>query len=118
MGSSIPWADYQLRPNCCIAMAVVCYGVCPHSQYKAPELFNNHEEECRAALQVVEDLLLGPLGMKTLDPGDWNYRGDYFMADSSDFHTAKGFNYHQGPVFLLYYFSYCLRNGFGHLAFI
>ncbi|KNC81810.1 hypothetical protein SARC_05895, partial [Sphaeroforma arctica JP610] len=83
-GSTQKYTDYQLRPNVCIALAV------------APEMFKpEHAQQC---IEVVEQVLLGPLGMATLDPSDWNYRGDYDNAnDSADFHIAKGLNYHQGP---------------------
>ncbi|XP_037537913.1 glycogen debranching enzyme [Nematolebias whitei] len=86
-GASSPWCDYQLRPNFTIAMVV------------APELFSI--EKAWKALDLVEKKLLGPLGIKTLDPDDMVYCGVYDNAlDNDNYNLAKGFNYHQGPEWL------------------
>jgi glycogen debranching enzyme len=85
--SGKPYEDYQLRANFPIAMAV------------APDLFT--PSKALHALSLVDSVLLGPTGVATLDPSDLNYRPNYNNSeDSTDFATAKGRNYHQGPEWL------------------
>jgi len=85
--ASKPWADFQLRPNFVVAMAV------------APEMFN--PSNAWYALQMAVRHLLGPLGMKSLDQSDWAFRADYKnFEDGEDPSVAHGFNYHQGPEWL------------------
>lgn len=84
VGASKAHGDYQFRPNLVVAMAV------------APEMFNR--EHAYVALSLVGKYLLGPLGLKTLDPEDPEYRGNYHNSDDSNDPTvAHGANYHQGP---------------------
>jgi glycogen debranching enzyme len=81
------YEDYQFRPNFTIAMTV------------APELFE--PEHAFIALMLSDEVLRGPTGMATLDPKDPHYHPYYNNSeDSSNFETAKGRNYHQGPEWL------------------
>lgn len=81
------YTEYQLRCNLFVAMAV------------APELFS--KEHAVYCIQYCHDILVGPLGMRTLDPTDQQYRPNYINSDDSDdFQTGKGRNYHQGPEWL------------------
>ncbi|KAK1143430.1 bifunctional 4-alpha-glucanotransferase/amylo-alpha-1,6-glucosidase [Aspergillus melleus] len=82
--SGKPYEDYQLRSNFPIAMTV------------SPDLFT--PTKALAALALADAVLVGPMGMATLDPSDLNYRPNYNNSeDSTDFATSKGRNYHQGP---------------------
>lgn len=89
------YEDYQLRANFAIAMCV------------APELFT--PERAAKAVNLADKIIRGPVGMRTLDPSDWNYRPNYINSDDSDdYATAKGRNYHQGPEWV-WCFGYFIR---------
>ncbi|BFZ57850.1 bifunctional 4-alpha-glucanotransferase/amylo-alpha-1,6-glucosidase [Savitreella phatthalungensis] len=91
--SGKPFEDYQLRANVPMAMTV------------APDLFD--PAHAVSHLNVADAHIRGPLGIATLDPSDWDYRPYYNNSeDSTDEHTSKGRNYHQGPewVFPMGYF--------------
>ena len=82
-GSSNIYQDYQLRPNLCVAMAV------------APSLFD--KKHAKICLDNVSKILMTPgcMGIKTLDPSDMQFNGNYHGSD-----PTNGFNYHQGPEWL------------------
>ncbi|CAF3932255.1 unnamed protein product [Rotaria sordida] len=87
INSTLIWTDFQLRPNFIIAAVI------------APEMFN--KTHIWLALKQAERILLGKYGIKTLDPSDYNYVGDYLYDDDSyDYKRAHGFNYHNGPEWL------------------
>ena len=76
-GSADRYTDYQLRCNIPIAMSY------------APELFDRkHAQVC---LNNIANILMekGCMGIKTLDPKDRNYNGDYINSDDT-----AGWNYH------------------------
>lgn len=61
-----------------------------------PELFDR--DHALSASKLIEKHLRGSLGMRTLDPIDYEYRPYYYANEySGDFNVAKGRNYHQGP---------------------
>jgi glycogen debranching enzyme len=58
----------------------------------APELFN--PIKAKQCLSIISQVLITPggLGIKTLDPADVKYNGNYINSD-----VNHGHNYHQGP---------------------
>jgi glycogen debranching enzyme len=59
----------------------------------APEMFD--AQHGLGALKLADKILRAPLGMKTLDPSDLQYRPIYDNSnDSTDAAIAKGLNYH------------------------
>ncbi|CAF1508697.1 unnamed protein product [Rotaria sordida] len=95
INATFKWSDFQLRPNFLVAAVV------------APEMFDKNH--IWLALKQVETILLEKYGIKTLDPSDFNYVGDYVNDDDSyDYKRARGFNYHNGPEWL-WLTSYYIR---------
>ncbi|AMD20400.1 HDL344Wp [Eremothecium sinecaudum] len=90
-----PREDYQLRPNFAVAMTA------------APELFD--PKHAVHALNVANQVIRGPLGMRTLDPADEDYYPYYNNSEeSTNPHTSRGRNYHQGPEWV-WVFGHFLR---------
>jgi glycogen debranching enzyme len=59
----------------------------------APELFK--PDHAMGSLELADKVLRAPLGMKTLDSKDYQYRPNYDNSnDSDDASIAKGLNYH------------------------
>ena len=60
-----------------------------------PQLFI--KDHAIRALDILEKYLIVEkgIGVRTLDPEDRNYNGNYINSDDSlNFNTAHGFNYH------------------------
>ncbi|EGG21391.1 glycogen debranching enzyme [Cavenderia fasciculata] len=90
VGSKNSYSDYQFRPNQLVAMAF------------APELFTR--DYVLRTLDITKQSLIGPLGVRTLDPNDTDYHANYNNSLDNDYRpTAKGFNYHNGPEWLWLY---------------
>ena len=86
LNSSIPWADYQLRPNFLIAISLAPQMINPENASKALN-------QCKAILLDSEN----SIGIKTLDPTDYTYNGVYNNSDDSEnLKISHGFNYHNG----------------------
>ncbi|GAM23279.1 hypothetical protein SAMD00019534_064540 [Acytostelium subglobosum LB1] len=93
VGSSAQYTDYQFRPNFLVSMTF------------APELFSR--EHAVKTLELTKTFLLGPLGVKTLDPNDTDYHPNYDNSLDTEYRpTARGFNYHNGPEWLWLYGFY------------
>lgn len=85
-------AEYQLRPNACIAIAC------------APELFS--KKNAFLYLSWVEEMLIEEesIGIKTLDRIANEYVGKYDNSDDSEnIKTAQGYSYHNGPEWVWLY---------------
>lgn len=66
----------------------------------APELFD--KQHALHSLELADQVLRAPLGMKTLDPADLQYRPIYDNSnDSTDASIAKGLNYHNVCLFTI-----------------
>jgi len=87
VGSGTVFTDYQLRPNYAVSLAVA-------SDLAEPKV------AWSGLMTMLERLVTGEesIGLATLDPCDWAYRGDYDNSNrTSDKTLAHGANYHQGP---------------------